>query len=173
MKSLLRWRLGIGLSLAAMLVVGIAPVAQAGTSVVLPRPDMRIRRLGWELKGNNVYSPTQTIYTNVERGTRRQIIVTIQNDSLQADTITVAFGKVVSFPDPNFQVGMFYNWTPPVEVTGSLAPILEPGQIFYLRVYVSVPADAPVGGLNILTFEGISGRDFSFTDTVEVYVRAI
>jgi hypothetical protein len=172
MKSMLRWRIGIGLSLVAVLVVAIAPVAQAGPSVGLPRPDMRIRRLGGELKGNNIYSPTQTLYMNVQRGTRRQIIVTIQNDSTQPDTITVAFGKQVSYPDPNFHLSMFYNWMPPIEVTGALAPTLGPGQVFYLRVYVRVPVDAPVGGLNILTFQGISGRDFSFTDTVEVQVRA-
>jgi len=172
MKSEFKLRIGVGLALAAVLATGLAPVTQAGT-VVLPRPDMRIRRLGMPLVGNDVYSPTQTINAYVPRGARRQIIVTIQNDSAQADTITVAFGKQVSYPDPNFQIREYYNWTPPVEIAGNLAPTLAPGQIFYFRVYVRVPIDAPDGALNILTFEGISGRDVSFNDTVEVYVRAV
>jgi hypothetical protein len=78
----------LGLLLAALLIVTVAPVANAGPGSASV-PDLRIRRSGGELWGNDIYGSSFNQYVSLEiyAGDKRIVWVSVQNDGPDSGSV--------------------------------------------------------------------------------------
>jgi hypothetical protein len=129
----------------ALLVLAASVVPTSAGSVVVYQPDLRVRKPGGELRGNNIYNLTtagQSVGGVNAIGTTRQYVLSVQNDGNVPDQFRI---KVASWTgNGTFTIQYFVGW-PGQNVTGEMffndpgpltTPTLAPGQVYYFRVYV-------------------------------------
>ena len=167
-----------GILALSLLMVG-APITQAGECA--SQPDFRIRKPGGTLKGDNIYNLTaagQKLFAGNAPGTRRQFVLSVQNDGACIDHYHVKDlpGASVGSIETSFAVG----W-PAQDITDEIlleSPTpyifeLAPGVVHYFRVYLTVPGDATPGDYEELTLRVISQSSFGFQDWVAYRVTVI
>ena len=110
------------------------------------QPDLRIRKPGGALKGNDVYSTAtgQAVYAGNAPGTTRQFVLTVQNDGSESDSFKV--DVVSSAGSGNWSRSYKVGWQPPQDITTAVddglqfTPLLGPGEVYTFRVYVTPAA---------------------------------
>ena len=121
------------------------------------RPDARIRRGTGATIGNDIYGPShpgpyseQTVVASVRPGGSVTYWVTIQNDATFAERLRLHGYKYFAVVAVGIRFSVrFYNpagqdITRPVVAGTKLTPRLNPGQIYRVRMVVTIPRVRPV-----------------------------
>ena len=139
------------------------------------QPDVRIRRSGGELWGNNVYNDTgadQYVSMKIYAGDFRRVYITIQNDGLLAQSFMVCqcpyIGAFPEFPVRYFVGRSDHEITVAIEEATFNTPTLEPGETFVIRARVAITHDA-FPGLVDRRIKAFSNIDPSKVDTVRIW----
>ncbi len=145
-----------------------------GYTVVLARPDARIRRGTGALFGNNVYNttgPRQTRRASVARGGRVTYWISMQNDAVFAERLrlrgaagTPRFAVVYRSPGGA-------NITSRVRTGIYTTPRLAPGATHNIRAIVTVRRTAPRGSSLARTVRATSTTDGRRSDAVRFITR--
>jgi hypothetical protein len=152
----------------------------AACVIVGPQPDARIRRSGGELWGNNIYNTdaaNQYVSLKIYDGDHRRVWISIQNDGLVADSFTVCQCGFVGGGTPGFIFGYHKGRTNINIASGPghweyTTPLLDPGEKFLIRVYVSVDGFfLPKGVVGARLILVTSNTDATKQDAVEIWVQ--
>jgi len=141
----------LGLLLAALLIVTVAPVTQAGLSYY--QVDARIRRSGGELYGNGIYNgdgTNQAVHLKIYAGDKRIVYISIQNDGVTAQSYYV--GEIPITPT-NLGIGVrYFVGHTDTDITDEMrgfgpyyTPVLDPGETTLIRARVTVDSTAIAG----------------------------
>jgi hypothetical protein len=175
MRSSPRRGVWLGLLLAALLIVTVAPVTQAGA---VPRPDTRIMRSGGELYGDNIYNDdgtNQAVHLQIYAGDKRTVWISIQNDGPDAANSIVVESDAL--PRAGISVRYFIgrtdteiteNMRPPVDFPVR-TPILAPGEVYRIRARVSVDSAATPGEVAFFQIKAIGCCGVE--DSVRIWVQ--
>jgi hypothetical protein len=174
MTSSPRRGISLGLLMAALMVLTVAPVTQGGA---LPRPDTRIRRSGGELYGNNIYNTTganQYVSMKIYAGDKRIVYISIENDGPEPTNFGVQ--EDAALPQAGISVRYFVGRSD-TEITDGLrffdppfaTPILDPGEVFRIRARVSVDSGATPG--DVAFFQIRAAGEFGVSDSVRIWVQ--
>jgi hypothetical protein len=167
----------LGLLLAALLIVTVAPVTQAGGG---PKADLRIRRSGGELYGNGIYDmsgASQYVSMQIYAGDKRIVYISIQNDGPGADSYKVCECNALFFAGT---IVRYFKDRSANEITDSVQKLVQseafttptqPGEKYVIRARVTVNDLTTPGELSWFRITATSDANNSVGDAVTIWVK--
>jgi hypothetical protein len=175
MRSSPRRGVWLGLLLAALLIVTVAPVTQAGASYY--QVDARIRRSGGELYGNGSYNgdgTNQAVHLQIYSGNKRIVYISIQNDGVTPQGYYIS---EIPITPTSLGIGVrYFVGHTDTDITDEMrgfgpyyTPVLDPGEVTLIRARVTVDSTAIEG--QAYSWQIVAGGIGPTTDVVRIWAQ--
>jgi hypothetical protein len=158
--------------LIALSLVALAPAPAAAGPGVGSQPDLRLRRAGGPLRGNDIYSPVtepnvQTVNLEIYKGNVRNVYISVQNDGPDAALMSIA-GYSVDGPSPFWFNVRYFSGDTEIGDPRTVEKLLAPGEKFVIRARIEVgTAPKGVAGFH-LTYHSVY---FTHEDIASIWLQ--